>query len=122
MGEAPMWMVDPRTFRLASLNDSAVRLFGYSREQLATMSVFELLAPEDVDRLRHALCHRPSAGDGGQWTIVLPSGSRAQIHTRFHFTEVFGNNQQFTFVTEIHGHPDFSDGPTEPIGAAAGRH
>ena len=65
MAEAPMWMVDPKTFRLASLNDSAVKLFGNSREQIATMSVFALLVPEDLERLRHALSNRPFAGDGG---------------------------------------------------------
>ena len=121
MAEAPMWMTDPKTLRLASLNDSAVTLFGYSREQLRTISAFDLLVPEDVDRLRLALCNRPSAGDGGAWTILLPSGRRVQIRTRFHFTNTFGERQQFTFVTEIYGHPDFPDGPTKPIGLAATR-
>src|SRR5690242_12474875 len=46
--ETPMWMVDPETFRFASINNAAVKLFGYSREQLSTMSIFAVLAPEDI--------------------------------------------------------------------------
>jgi PAS domain-containing protein len=114
-----MWMVDPKTLRLTSVNDSAVTLFGYTQEQLRTMSVIDLLVPEDMERLRRALPSRPSAGDGGGWTILLPGGTRVKIRTRFHFTTVFGETQQFTFVTEIYGHPDFNDGSTAPIGAAA---
>jgi PAS domain-containing protein len=119
--ETPMWMVDPSTFRFASCNEAAAILFGYPREQLATMSVFAVLAPEDVERLRDALTARPLAGDGGKWTVVLRCGTRVRIHTRFHFTEVARQRQQFTFVSDVYGHPTIPDGPTPGIGAAAAR-
>jgi PAS domain-containing protein len=117
--ETPMWMVDPATFSFASVNDAAAKLFGYSRQQLLGMSIFDVLAPEDVERLRDALLHRPFAGDGGTWTIVLSCGARARIHTRFHFTEVGGHRQQFTFVTEVYGHPEIPDGPKGGVGTQA---
>lgn len=119
--ETPMWMVAPDSFRFASVNDAALKLFGYSREQLATMSVFAVLAPEDIERLRDALKTRPLAGDGGTWTLLVPPGHRVRIHTHYHFTEVNGVRQQFTFVSEIYGHPAFPDGLTAGIAASASR-
>jgi diguanylate cyclase (GGDEF)-like protein/PAS domain S-box-containing protein len=42
-----MWVHDPDTLRLVAVNDAAVRQYGWSRAELLSMSVLDLMLPED---------------------------------------------------------------------------
>jgi two-component system cell cycle sensor histidine kinase/response regulator CckA len=59
---APVFLYDPATLRLLSVNDAAVRQYGYSREEFLAMSIAELRPPEDVGVLMAQLESR--TGDG----------------------------------------------------------
>jgi len=43
----PMWVFDRETRRLLVVNDAAVELYGWSREELLTMTLLDLRPPED---------------------------------------------------------------------------
>jgi len=43
----PMWIHDAESFELIALNDAAVAQFGYTRDELLTMTVFDLQRPKD---------------------------------------------------------------------------
>ncbi len=44
----PMWVFDVETLRFLSVNEAAINHYGYSREELLTMTLQELRLPEDV--------------------------------------------------------------------------
>ncbi len=46
-----MWLRDPETLAFASVNDAAVRQYGYSREEFLQMTVRDILAPEELAAL-----------------------------------------------------------------------
>jgi two-component system, cell cycle sensor histidine kinase and response regulator CckA len=44
----PMWICDRNTLRFLQVNEAAVRAYGYSREELLSMTVKDIRPPEDV--------------------------------------------------------------------------
>jgi PAS domain S-box-containing protein len=44
----PMWVVDRTTFRFLEVNESAIRHYGYSREEFLSMKILDIWLPEDV--------------------------------------------------------------------------
>jgi PAS domain S-box-containing protein len=44
----PMWLRDPDTLNFVEVNDAAVRQYGYSREEFLSLTVRDILAPEEL--------------------------------------------------------------------------
>jgi PAS domain S-box-containing protein len=44
----PMWIYDPRTFKIRSVNESAVRHYGFSRAEFATMLITDLCPSPEI--------------------------------------------------------------------------
>jgi PAS domain S-box-containing protein len=114
--ETPMWMVDSKTYRITMANRAAQKMFGYSADELATKTIFDVVIPEQVDVLRESFAQRAFAGDGGMWTLRLSDGTPFRIKIRYHYLERDGAKLQFTFAAEIYDHPDFANGKTKGIG------
>ncbi|MDB6093669.1 MAG: hypothetical protein JWM32_1231 [Verrucomicrobia bacterium] len=51
----PMWIYDRETLRYLSVNDAAVELYGYSREEFATMQLPDMRPATEVETLKHAI-------------------------------------------------------------------
>ncbi len=47
----PMWLYDRETLRFLAVNDAMIDLYGFTREELLTMTIKEIRPPEDVPRL-----------------------------------------------------------------------
>ena len=101
----PMWVIDTKQHRFVTVTPEAEALFGCSRERLLSMSIFDILAPEERERLRNELPTRPVHGDGGVWTGLLPSGERFQFHTKFRYLDK-ERTRQFTAAVQVWGRPD----------------
>src|SRR5579864_259302 len=43
----PMWVYDRTSLRFVSVNDAAVRTYGYSREEFLRMSILDIRPPEE---------------------------------------------------------------------------
>ena len=54
-GPHPMWVYDIETLRFITVNDAAVRHYGYSRAEFLEMTVEQIRPPEDVPALRQHL-------------------------------------------------------------------
>ncbi len=48
---SPMWAFDPQTMEFLAVNDSAIALYGYSREEFLRMNVKDVLSPKLVASL-----------------------------------------------------------------------
>jgi PAS domain S-box-containing protein len=60
----PMWVYDTGTLGFLAVNEAAVRHYGYSREEFASMSTADIRRAEDQGELREDFAHRPSVDDG----------------------------------------------------------
>src|SRR6185295_18654782 len=48
---SPMWVYDRETYRFLEVNEAAVTLYGWSREEFLDMTILDIRPPEDVHRL-----------------------------------------------------------------------
>ena len=47
----PMWLRDPETLGFVAVNDAAIKQYGYSREEFLSMTVKDILAPEELETI-----------------------------------------------------------------------
>src|SRR6058998_1749515 len=51
----PMWVVDDESLRFLAVNDAAVRLYGYSRDEFLAMTAWDIRRPDERQPLRDFL-------------------------------------------------------------------
>lgn len=51
----PMWLYDMETWEFLDVNQSAVRHYGYSKEEFLSMTVLEISPPEDVEKVKEEI-------------------------------------------------------------------
>jgi PAS domain S-box-containing protein len=92
------------TFRFLDASDAAIRLFGYPREELLTKDIYDVVAPEEHERLRAHLPERGDIGDAGEWICARKDGTRFLINVRFKNVAIDGNNVSFVYADRIREH------------------
>ena len=95
------WTFDVDSFRFLDASDAAVALFGYAREELLTKNIYDVVAPEEHERLRQHLPQRGEIGDAGDWICARKDGSRFRMHVRFRNVEIDGNNVSFVYADRV---------------------
>jgi PAS domain S-box-containing protein len=76
----PMWVVDRETFRFLEVNESAIRHYGYSREEFLAMKILDLRPPEDVAATLEAIPNiGPDPQKHGIWRNRRKDGSLAWV-------------------------------------------
>jgi PAS domain S-box-containing protein len=73
----PLAAYDRHTLQIVTVSDAMVTKYGYSRDELATMTVLDLVPEEDVDAVRAYLSAHP---DGGRPTDAGASGGYPGRH------------------------------------------
>ena len=70
------WIVDQKSLKILKVNKSAIKQYGYSKEEFLTKTVFDLLPPEEVDRLKSLLDHQNNFANvySGHWRNRLKNG------------------------------------------------
>lgn len=81
----PLWVYDQETYAFLAANQAAILQYGWSREEFLTMTVPDLLPPDERSDVLSALAmaRRDQAvrtlGAGGVWTHVKRDGGRIEI-------------------------------------------
>jgi PAS domain S-box-containing protein len=73
----PMWLYDRESFQVVAVNEAAQVVYGYSREEFLTLSVLDLLPPEDG----HAFVSEMTVPEGEQ------SGLRISMPRRHRYKD-----------------------------------
>jgi PAS domain S-box-containing protein len=80
----PMWVYDKKTLTFLAVNEAAVRLYGYSREEFAIMTVAAIRLPEDLPRLLAFTAGKPSFDEGNLWRHRKKDGSIITVEINAH--------------------------------------
>jgi PAS domain S-box-containing protein len=71
----PTWVVDRETFAFLAVNDAAIAIYGYSRDEFLTLTIHEIRPPVERIRLRRYLEeHASIAGEAGRWLHQRKNG------------------------------------------------
>ncbi len=64
----PTWVIDQETLGFIQVNQATVEQYGYTAEEFKKLTTFDILAPEEAERLREHFRHSPMQGRHiGDW-------------------------------------------------------
>ncbi len=90
----PMWVYDPETLRFLTVNEAAVRLYGYTPEQYAGMTVLDIRPESERQRMLAAVRARSDLGRPERWQHLKANGDTMEVLT-------YGRNVRFNGVDAI---------------------
>ena len=81
----PIFTYDDTTLAFVSVNEAAVRHYGYAREEFLAMTLRDLALPEDLPAFLDRLSKpRPGAGNSGVWRHRTKSGKFIEMEITSH--------------------------------------
>jgi PAS domain S-box-containing protein len=83
----PCWIIDTRTSTILDVNDAALGLYGYSRDEFLSMNVLELRSPDHYDRYKKHLERMltdPVEGNIGVWQHSKKDGTQIDVDLWVH--------------------------------------
>jgi diguanylate cyclase (GGDEF)-like protein/PAS domain S-box-containing protein len=98
----PMWVYDRRTLRFLAANDAAVRYYGYSREELLSMSVGEISYSEDAGALLLKLAKGiPELTNTGAWRHRKKDGTAIDVEVVSHEILFGGKRAMMELMNDV---------------------
>jgi two-component system, cell cycle sensor histidine kinase and response regulator CckA len=97
----PMWIYDRETLGFVVVNDAAVRHYGYSREDFATMTLLDIRPPEDVTAVRDDVARAPRFDEGRIWRHRRKDGTLIDVEVRAHEFEVGNRPVRLVLCTDV---------------------
>jgi PAS domain S-box-containing protein len=98
----PMWLRDIETRRLIDVNQAAVALYGYTREEFANMPPEALYLPEDIESQQAFIRQRGTEADSvSTWRHVRKDGSVMDVEVTSRFFVVDGRRARLSLLTDV---------------------
>jgi diguanylate cyclase (GGDEF)-like protein/PAS domain S-box-containing protein len=98
----PMWVFSLETLRFLEVNDAAIFLCGYSREEFLRMSILEHLLPEDEAALRKVLTKRHGTFKAaGEWRHRTKNGSVIRVEVFVHSLDWEGQPAEHVVAIDV---------------------
>src|SRR6056297_70010 len=98
----PMWVYDLETLRFLSVNEAAIRHYGYSREEFRGMTIKDIRPPEDVSRLLLNVSQVTEGLDlAGVWRHRLKDGRIIDVEISSHTLRFDGRDAELVRVNDV---------------------
>lgn len=100
----PMWVDELHTLNFLSVNAAAVETYGYSVEEFLSMSVFDIIPPEDTDTVRQAAALRGQPGQiarHGIFTHVKKDGTPIRVEVQSNIIDFRGGKARVVLANDV---------------------
>jgi PAS domain S-box-containing protein len=97
----PMWVVDTETLRFLAVNDAALRLYEYSREEFLAMTADDIQRPEDHAPFREFLRREAGAVHYGAFRHLKKTGEPIDIDGVGHLVGWRGRPARLVQINDI---------------------
>ena len=98
----PMWVYDLETLRFLAVNDSAVRLYGYSREEFLRMTTVDVRPVPEMPRFREMLKEVDAASlNTGTWRHRRRDGSEVVVEALAHRIDFAGHDAVVVLLHDV---------------------
>jgi two-component system sensor histidine kinase UhpB len=96
----PLWVYDLTSLRFLMVNNAAVALYGYAQEEFLQMTVSDITAPEDAEKLASRATF-PASGSTGLWRHRKKDGTFAWVESVGNTIEVNGKTARMVLVRDV---------------------
>jgi hypothetical protein len=97
----PMWTYDRETLRFVAVNEAAVRHYGYSREQFATMTIADIRPREDHAALHEDVAHAQGFSDTARWRHIKADGSTILVEIKANDLVIGGRAVRLVLIKDV---------------------
>ncbi|HUB02789.1 MAG TPA: response regulator [Terriglobales bacterium] len=98
----PCCVLDTFDFRILTVNDAAIQHYGYTREEFTTMSLRDLVVPDEQQGFLAALAEADSSKHSFRtWRHVAKNGKVMDVEVFWAPLELNGNNVRLAIVQDI---------------------
>lgn len=97
----PMWVVDIETLRFLGVNEAAIDLYGYSREQFLAMTAHDVRLPQDGESFREFLRRESGEVIRGAFRHVKKSGEPIDIEGVGHLVKWRGRSARLVMLNDV---------------------
>ncbi len=98
----PMWVFDLETLGFLAVNEAAVRHYGYTREEFATMTILDIRPSDDVARLELRMAGTAREdGRAGCWRHRRKDGSVIQVEVTAHTLDFDGRPVRLVLANDV---------------------
>jgi PAS domain S-box-containing protein len=97
----PMWTFDRDTLRFVSVNDAAIRHYGYTREEFLAMTLADIRPAMDVEALRQDVKRARGFADRQVWRHRKKDGSLISVELRANDISVDGQALRLVVVDDV---------------------
>ena len=81
----PTWVIDQETLGFIQVNEATEKQYGYTAEEFKKLNTFDILAPEEAERLREHFRHSPMTGRHvGHWKHRTKDGRTIEVEICSH--------------------------------------
>jgi PAS domain S-box-containing protein len=98
----PMWVFDRETLTFLAVNEAAIQHYGYSREEFLTMTIKEILPPEDVPKPVGDISGTGAGLDRwGEWRHQKKDGTIIDVEIASHPLFLVGRPAELVLARDI---------------------
>jgi len=98
----PMWIYDADTLAFLAVNESALRKYGYSREEFLLMTIKDIRPPEDIPAvLKAARQISPGFNYSGQWRHCKRDGSVINVEVTNYSVVIKGKDLRLVQAIDL---------------------
>jgi hypothetical protein len=98
----PTWVIDLETLRFLEVNEAAIRVYGYSREEFKSMTILDFRPDEEKIKMLNYL--KENRGDGlyrGRWRHRKKDGKIIEVETTVHELEYSGKRVRLIVAQDV---------------------
>ncbi|GMV60284.1 MAG: hypothetical protein AMXMBFR72_33750 [Betaproteobacteria bacterium] len=99
----PMWVFDLETLRFLAVNDAAVAMYGWTREEFMAMTIADIRPDEDAPRLREHLAQTAANefASSGIWRHRKRDGALIDVEILRHSMRFRGRNAALVLALDV---------------------
>jgi len=95
----PMWVYDIETLRILTVNEAAIRRYGYTREEFLGLALTDLRAPEDHEKLREDVARHSDMP--AIWRHLTKQGDHLVVEITAHDLEFEGRATRLVLANDV---------------------
>ena len=96
----PMWIVDAQTCKFLAVNEAAVSIYGYSRDEFLNLGLFDIRSPAEQKRLTQHLV-KGLTGVPSRWLHIRKDGLEFPVETVARAISYLGREARFAVAIDI---------------------
>lgn len=98
----PVWVYDLETLQFLEVNETAIRQYGYSREEFLSMRIVDIRPREDAELLTNSLAPmREELKYSGDWRHLAKDGRVIDVEVSSHVLNFKGRHAALVFALDI---------------------